>query len=89
MPQTQGIPIRRVRHAEVVLVDEVSIAYGMYWLRLRWPGPRGGIAGYMDLGTVRNVSQSSLGRWRTVSGMDGGGRSNERESVLVANRVGE
>lgn len=68
-------------------MDEVSIAYGMYWLRLRWPGPRGGVAGYMDLGTVQSVSQSSLGRWRTVSEMDGTTTSGERETVMVANRV--
>lgn len=46
----KGVPIRRVRHAELVLVDEVSIHYGTYWLRLRWPGPRGGVAGYIALG---------------------------------------
>ena len=47
-----GVAVRRVRHAEVVLADEVSAAYGRYWLRLRWPGPRGGIAGYIALGVV-------------------------------------
>ena len=31
-------PIRRVRHAEIVLVDDVCVAHGRYWLRLRWPG---------------------------------------------------
>jgi hypothetical protein len=31
-------PIRRIRHAEVVLIDDVCIAHGRYWLRLRWPG---------------------------------------------------
>ena len=48
-----GHPIRRVRHAEIVLADEVSIWYSRYWLRLRWPGPQGGFAGYIALGTVR------------------------------------
>ena len=47
-----GVAVRRVRHAEVVLADEVSAAYGRYWLRLRWPGPRGGVAGYIALGVV-------------------------------------
>ena len=47
-----GAPVRRVRHSEVVLSDEVSVAHGRYWLRLRWPGSRGGVAGYIALGTV-------------------------------------
>jgi hypothetical protein len=47
-----GMPVRRVRHAEVVLVDQVSIHYGRYWLRLRWPGPHGGFAGFIALGLV-------------------------------------
>jgi len=47
-----GQPIRRVRHAEVVLVDDVCIAFDRYWLRLRWPGSRGGFAGYIALGKV-------------------------------------
>jgi len=33
-----NVPIRRVRHAEIVLVDDVCVAHGRYWLRLRWPG---------------------------------------------------
>lgn len=45
----QGVAIRRVRHAEVVLVDDVCIAHGRYWLRLKWPG-KGGFAGYIALG---------------------------------------
>ena len=36
-------PIRRVRHAEVVLVDQTLVAYGRTWLRLRWPGDQGGL----------------------------------------------
>ena len=55
---------RRVRHAEVVLVDEVSIKFERYWLRLRWPGPRGGIAGYIALGTV--TSQNIRGGTTTT-----------------------
>ncbi|KAL7565639.1 hypothetical protein ACA910_018998 [Epithemia clementina (nom. ined.)] len=39
--------IRRIRHAEVVLVDDICISHGRYWLRLRWPGHRGGFAGYI------------------------------------------
>lgn len=47
-----GLPIRRVRHAEVVLVDDVCVAFDRYWLRLRWPGRKGGFAGYIALGKV-------------------------------------
>jgi hypothetical protein len=80
-----GIPIRRVRHSEVVLVDQVSIAHGVYWLRLKWPGSRGGVAGYMDIGNVASVSQESLGRWTTLtsstSGQERGGGSSATAAV--------
>jgi hypothetical protein len=46
--------VRRVRHAEIVLVDDVCIAYGRYWLRLRWPGHKGGFAGYIAMGRIAN-----------------------------------
>lgn len=49
-----GLPIRRVRHAEIVLVDDVCVAFGRYWLRLRWPGQRDGFAGYIAMGLVAN-----------------------------------
>ena len=49
---TPGVPIRRVRHSEIVLVDDVCIAFDRYWLRLRWPGSKGGFAGYIALGKV-------------------------------------
>lgn len=49
------LPIRRLRHSEVVLVDEVSVHYNKYWMRLLWPGTRGGVAGYIVLsGTNSN-----------------------------------
>jgi len=51
-----GVPIRRVRHAEVILVDDVCIAHDRYWLRLRWPGGRGGFAGYIALGKVSETN---------------------------------
>ena len=51
-----GMPIRRVRHAEIVLVDDICIAFGRYWLRLRWPGQREGFAGYIAMGVVTDVS---------------------------------
>ena len=47
-----GVTVRRVRHSEVVLVDDTCIAFGRYWLRLRWPGHKGGFAGYIALGKV-------------------------------------
>lgn len=49
-----GNPIRRIRHAEIVLVDDVCVAYDRYWLRLRWPGKKGGFAGYIALGKVND-----------------------------------
>mmetsp|Transcript_15661 Transcript_15661/g.17603 ORF Transcript_15661/g.17603 Transcript_15661/m.17603 type:complete len:786 (+) Transcript_15661:134-2491(+) len=45
-----GLPLRKIRHAEVVLVDDVCIAFDRHWLRLRWPGSKGGFAGYVALG---------------------------------------
>jgi hypothetical protein len=41
--------IRKVMHAQVVLADDVCIAYGRYWVRLRWPGSKGGFAGYIAM----------------------------------------
>lgn len=42
--------VRRVRHAEVVLADQALLAYGRYWLRIRWPGEHGGFGGFVALG---------------------------------------
>mmetsp|Transcript_23389 Transcript_23389/g.51212 ORF Transcript_23389/g.51212 Transcript_23389/m.51212 type:complete len:779 (+) Transcript_23389:332-2668(+) len=50
-----GLPVRRIRHAEVVLVDDVCIAYDRHWLRLRWSGVKGGFAGYVALGKVNET----------------------------------
>jgi hypothetical protein len=47
-----GFAVRRVRHAEVVIVDDICVAYDRYWLRLRWPGSKGGFAGYIAMGIV-------------------------------------
>jgi hypothetical protein len=41
--------IRRLRHAEIIIVDDVCLLYSRYWLRLRWPGRRGGFAGYIEV----------------------------------------
>ena len=73
-----GVAVRRVRHAEVVLADEVSASYGRYWLRLRWPGPRGGVAGYIALGVVpsavgaddRNAKSVGVGAANNDAGTD-------------------
>jgi hypothetical protein len=54
-----GLPVRRIRHAEVVLVDDVCIAFDRHWLRLRWPGTKGGFAGYVALGKVDNNNNSN------------------------------
>jgi len=45
-------PIRRIKHAEIVLVDDVCVSHERYWLRLRWPGHKGGFAGYIAMGHV-------------------------------------
>lgn len=49
---SSGIVIRRIRHSEVVLIDQVTEQYGKLWLRIRWPGVSGSVAGYISLGTV-------------------------------------
>jgi hypothetical protein len=53
-----GQPIRRVRHAEVVIVDDICVSYNRYWLRLRWPGSKGGFAGYIAMGLVSDFDVS-------------------------------
>lgn len=54
-----NMPIRRVRHAEIVLVDDVCTAHGRYWLRLRWPGRKGGFAGYIAMGLVNTNNNNN------------------------------
>ena len=63
-PEEFCTPIRRVRHSEVVLVDEVSVHYSKYWLRLRWPGSRGGVAGYILLGGTNSVPNDRAQEWK-------------------------
>lgn len=55
-------PLRRIRHAEVVLVDDVCVAFDRYWLRLRWPGSKGGFAGYLAMGLVAEEKNKALVR---------------------------
>ena len=74
-----GVAVRRVRHAEVVLADEVSAAYGRYWLRLRWPGPRGGIAGYIALGVVPPGGALGAGEGGELVGAGGATARQQRE----------
>lgn len=60
-----GHPIRRIRHAETVLVDDVCISHGRYWLRLRWPGHKGGFSGYV---AMQKVSEVDKGEFRMFRG---------------------
>lgn len=55
--------IRRVRHAELVLVDDVCISYGRYWLRLRWPGQKGGFAGYIAMNQLSEGNFKGMYRY--------------------------
>jgi hypothetical protein len=55
-------PVRRVRHAEVILVDDVCMAFNRYWLRLRWPGHKGGFAGYIAMGLVNELPPLTKGK---------------------------
>lgn len=67
--QSIGFPIRRIRHAEIVLVDDVCIAFDRYWLRLRWPGAsKQGVlfAGYIAMGLVAE-SEHPRGKCRALS----------------------
>lgn len=57
-------PIRKVRHSELVLVDQVSLHFDSYWLRLRWPGSYGGIAGYILLGGLEDLEEYEVDVWQ-------------------------
>lgn len=48
-------PVRRIRHAEVVLLDQCLIIYGRTWLRLRWPGKQGGFGGFVALSRIEDM----------------------------------
>jgi len=65
---TMATPIRRIRHAEVVLVDQCVIAYGRYWLRLKWPGEQGGHGGYVAMSKVDDVKSKTKGLAASFSG---------------------
>jgi hypothetical protein len=52
VPYVRSGPVRRIRHSEVVLVDQALRAYGRTWLRLRWPGDQGGFGGFVALSNV-------------------------------------
>lgn len=70
--------IRRIRHSEVVLVDDVVLVYQNYWLKLRWPGSNGGFAGYVCL-VGANKQQPSAATDATAHLVDGGGGENIRD----------
>ena len=60
-PSTQSVrAIRRIRHSEVVLADDVVYMYSNYWLRLCWPGSKGGFAGYVCLVAHTNQIKQTL-----------------------------
>jgi len=48
-------PIRRIRHSEVILVDDVVMAHDQYWLKLRWPGTAQKFAGFICLVASQNT----------------------------------
>lgn len=84
-----GLPVRRIRHAEVVLVDDVCIAHDRHWLRLRWPGRKGGFAGYVALGKVNEttVSRQALDMLQSRAEAEGtGGTSTQLEDSITALR---
>jgi hypothetical protein len=85
----ESTPIRRVRHSEVVLVDEVSLYYGKYWLRLRWPGSRGGVAGYIVLGDSKSIPNDVLKEWKErLKGAVGGIETLEHNKSTSAEGTG-
>eukprot|EP00934_Nitzschia_sp_Nitz4_P006696 Nitzschia sp. Nitz4//scaffold1_size375055//338367//340604//NITZ4_000336-RA/size375055-augustus-gene-0.696-mRNA-1//1//CDS//3329541225//6686//frame0 len=63
-------PIRRLRHSEVVIVDDFCIAFNRHWLRLRWPGSKGGFAGYVDLGSCAKLTPSLTAQLTTGSSLE-------------------
>ncbi|KAK1747280.1 hypothetical protein QTG54_002624 [Skeletonema marinoi] len=85
--KSKTTPIRRIRHAEVVLVDQCVIAHGRYWLRLKWPGEQEKHGGYVALCRVEDVgvpfNKSSVvvgdGGDDSVSGTNGAGGDDKNE----------
>ena len=61
----RNIPVRRIRHSEVVLVDDVTFVFGNYWLRLRSPGSKGGSSGYICLIAGQNTIKATC-----INGVD-------------------
>lgn len=51
-------PVRRLKHSEVVVADDICIAFERYWLRLKWPGSKGGFAGYVAMGKASELHNS-------------------------------
>ena len=82
VPNTLTQPIRKVRHSELVLVDQVSLHFDRYWLRLRWPGSYGGIAGYILLGGLEDLEEYEVDIWQQrLKGAVG-----DLDSTLLKNR---
>lgn len=61
-------PLRRLRHGEIILVDDVCVALDQLWLRLRWPGSKGGFAGYLPLDKPCDESKESQDKDGTNDG---------------------
>jgi hypothetical protein len=74
--------IRRIRHSEVVLVDDVVYMYSNYWLRLRWPGSKGGFAGYVCLVAHTNIIKQTLDAGAGTGDGDGDGANSIQSKVF-------
>ena len=77
-------PVRRLRHAEVVLVDQCLTAYGKTWLRLRWPGELGGFAGFVAVGGGGGLRRGTTG---DVGDSGGSSSSEEKENAILCQEV--
>lgn len=75
----QPKPVRRIRHAEVVLVDQCLIAYGRYWLRIKWPGSEGGHGGYVALSRTEDVDVGAPNDGNIMGTADDSGVNNNDE----------
>lgn len=81
-------PVRRLRHAEVVLVDQCLSAYGRTWLRLRWPGEFGGFAGFVAIGGGRARPDVSDSRSKITPPLAPGEQDKKKNAVLRTDKIG-
>lgn len=80
-------PVRRLRHAEVVLVDQCLSAYGRTWLRLRWPGELGGFAGFVAIGGGRAGTDVSDSRSTIISSPLSPGKEDKKKDAVLCNEM--